>query len=117
MEFFNISEFDSPDEKGSGIMMNQGFLQMLDEARRIASVAFKITSGYRTKSHNKSVGGVSDSSHIKGLAVDIRCSDSRNRSIIVTSLIKAGFTRIGIAKSFIHVDNDMDKSQNVIWVY
>ena len=28
-----------------------------------------------------------------------------------------GFTRIGIANSFIHVDLDFDKSQNVIWTY
>ena len=117
MEYFNINEFDSPDEIGSGKLMNEEFLQMLVEARRRASTAFNITSGYRTPNHNKSVGGVLNSSHIKGLAVDIRCSDSVKRSIIVRSLIEAGFSRIGIAKSFIHVDNDLSKVQNVIWVY
>lgn len=117
MEYFTIDEFDSPDQKGSGKMMNEEFLQMLVEARRNASTAFKITSGYRTPNHNKSVGGVLNSSHIKGMAADIACSDSRKRSLIVNSLLEAGFTRIGIANSFIHVDNDKDKSQNVIWVY
>ena len=28
-----------------------------------------------------------------------------------------GFNRIGIAGTFIHVDLDFDKSQNVIWTY
>tara|TARA_R110000744_G_scaffold212024_1_gene331099 strand:+ start:67 stop:420 length:354 start_codon:yes stop_codon:yes gene_type:complete len=117
MEFFTINEFDSPDERGSGIMMDREFLQMLVEARRRASTAFNITSGYRTPNHNKSVGGVLNSSHMKGMAADIKCNDSTKRSVIVKSLLEVGFTRIGIANSFIHVDNDKEKSQDVIWVY
>ena len=52
-----------------------------------------------------------------GLAVDISCNSSRDRSIILTALIDSGFTRIGIGKTFIHVDLDKSKSQNVIWMY
>jgi len=32
-------------------------------------------------------------------------------------LLEVGFTRIGIGNTFIHVDIDKDKSQNVIWTY
>tara|TARA_R110000765_G_scaffold172147_1_gene276968 strand:- start:298 stop:663 length:366 start_codon:yes stop_codon:yes gene_type:complete len=117
MEYFNINEFDSPDEIGSGKLMNEEFLQMLVEARRRASTAFNITSGYRTPNHNLSVGGVLNSSHTKGMAADIKCNNSAKRSVIVKSLLDAGFTRIGIANNFIHVDNDSSKVQNVIWVY
>jgi uncharacterized protein YcbK (DUF882 family) len=117
MKHFKVEEFESPDIKGSGNMMSECFLEMLGEARGVANISFNITSGYRSPEHNKSVGGVLNSSHLKGMAVDIKCSDSRKRSIIVSSLIKAGFTRIGIASSFIHVDNDPDKSQNVMWTY
>ena len=34
-----------------------------------------VTSGYRSKEVNESVGGVSSSYHCKGLAADIKCSD------------------------------------------
>jgi len=32
-------------------------------------------------------------------------------------LIMVGFTRFGIADTFIHVDLDLDKAQGVIWTY
>jgi len=114
---FHISEFDSPDKKGSGINMDSTFLSMLDEARSIAGVPFKITSGYRTARRNKKVGGVSNSSHLKGLASDIYCDNSRSRFLIVSALKAVGFNRIGISKTFIHCDIDVNKSQSVIWVY
>jgi len=117
MLHFELSEFDSPDELGSGKYMQDSFLQMLDDARGIAGISFKINSGYRSKSHNAYVGGKEESSHLYGYAADIHCTGSRERFIIVDALIKAGFNRIGIAKSFIHVDNDKSKDDKVIWVY
>ena len=117
MRNFNINEFDSPDVKGSGEKMNKCFLEMLDNARDIAGIPFSINSGYRTLEQNSKVGGVNSSSHTKGLAVDIACKDSRGRFLIVSALKEAGFTRIGISDSFIHVDSDSDKAQDVIWTY
>ena len=117
MEYFNINEFDSPDEIGSGCNMDSEFLNMIQAARRIANIPFKITSGYRTSKRNLSAGGVKGSSHLSGLAADISVTNSKQRSIIVNACIEAGFTRIGIANSFIHIDNDSSKTQNVIWVY
>ena len=115
--YFKTKEFDSPDVKGSGSLMDDTFLSMLNDARHIANIPFKINSGYRTVAHNKIVGGVKSSSHLKGLACDISCKDSRNRFIIVTALIDVGFNRVGISKNFIHCDIDNDKSLNVIWTY
>jgi hypothetical protein len=117
MKYFNLHEFDSPDLKGSGALMDETFLSMLDEARHIAQIPFKINSGYRTKERNKKIGGVKSSSHLKGLAADIHCVDSNSRFIIVNALIDAGFTRIGIAKTFIHCDISINKPRQVIWVY
>lgn len=116
MKHFKISEFDSPDVKGSGVFMDEDFLEMLDEAREIANTPFKINSGYRTESHNKKVGGKATSSHTKGLAADIHCVNDRLRWVIVDALISVGFSRIGISKSFIHVDLDHDKN-DAIWLY
>ncbi|MFP2995043.1 D-Ala-D-Ala carboxypeptidase family metallohydrolase [Spongiivirga sp. MCCC 1A20706] len=117
MKFFKQEEFDSPDKPGSGAKMKQHFLDMLIAAREKANIPFIITSGYRTRAHNRRVGGVNGSSHTKGVAVDLRCHDSKTRSIIITSAIAVGFNRIGISDRFIHLDADMQKVQDVIWTY
>ena len=114
LKYFKLSEFD--DAPGTGKNMKKDFLTKLDKARDIADVPFKITSGYRSKETNKKVGGVSTSSHLKGLAADISCKDSSTRQKIVNALIQAGFTRIGIADTFIHCDTDKDKN-DAIWLY
>tara|TARA_Y100001937_G_scaffold15835_2_gene21695 strand:+ start:2480 stop:2857 length:378 start_codon:yes stop_codon:yes gene_type:complete len=122
LNYFNFQEFDSPDEIGSGMPTDQGgkmnkeFLFKLDEARMLAGTPFKITSGYRSEAHNKKVGGVKGSSHTKGCAVDIAVNSGLQRSAIVCALAKVGFTRIGIAKTFVHCDLDKEK-QNSIWLY
>ena len=120
MNHFNISEFDSPDVKGSGQEMDKVFLHLLDKARERAGVPFKITSGYRTEEWNLKIGGRVGSSHIKGLAVDIYLPQgSRERFLIINALIEVGFNRLGIAfkRKFIHVDMDRSKDENVIWSY
>ena len=96
--------------------MNKDFLFVLDEAREFAGIPFIINSAYRSPEHPLSIKNPS-SSHIKGLAVDIKATDSVTRFKIVKALIEVGFTRIGIADTFIHVDLDLDKTQNVIWTY
>ena len=96
--------------------MNKEFLFVLDEAREFAGIPFIINSAYRSPDHPLSIKNPS-SSHIKGLAVDIKATDSVTRFKIVKALIEVGFTRIGIADTFIHVDLDLDKTQNVIWTY
>ena len=122
MKYFNLSEFDSPLEKGSGSRMDKTFLEMLDKAREKASVAFKITSGYRVPADierllKRGYKVSKNSSHLKGYAADIATLDSVSRFKIISALLEVGFTRIGIADTFIHVDCDPDKPQNVIWTY
>lgn len=96
--------------------MSKEFLFVLDEARKFAGIPFIINSAYRSPEHPLSIKNP-NSSHIKGLAVDIKATDSKTRFKIVKALIEVGFTRIGIADTFIHVDLDLDKTQNVIWTY
>ena len=124
MRYFQPEEFDCKCSKcrtnneGRGAeMMDDYFLQMLDDARHKAGVAFRITSGYRCSLHNRAVGGVKDSAHTKGLAADIACSDSRTRGYIIGALYEASFNRIGIHPDFIHVDDDDSKSADVVWLY
>lgn len=122
LKYFKLSEFDCPFEEGSGSKMNYTFLEKLDKARGLAGIPFKITSGYRTKEYNEDLirrnyKASKNSSHLKALASDISVKDSKSRFIVFNSLLLAGFTRIGIADTFIHVDLDTDKTQNVIWTY
>ena len=114
MKYFKLEEFD--DAAGTGKNMKKDFLIKLEEARKIADIPFVITSGWRSRETNKRVGGVKNSSHLAGVAADIKCINSKDRAIIVGSLIKAGFTRLGIANSFIHVDSDITKNDS-IWLY
>jgi uncharacterized protein YcbK (DUF882 family) len=118
MIYFKFKEFDSPDLPGSGEKsMNRDFLQKLDKARGIADIPFQINSGYRTRAHNKYVGGKPTSSHMKGRAADIHCPDNSARFKIISALLEVGFNRIGIGNTFIHVDDDPAKTGNLTWVY
>jgi len=123
MLHFKLEEFDSPDLPGSGAeFMDEEFLNLLDRARDAAGVPFKITSGFRTPEYNidlkkRGYAVARNSSHLKGLAADIAVTSSANRLIILESLLFVGFRRVGIGKSFIHVDFDISKSQDVVWVY
>ena len=118
LKYFSYEEFDSPDLPNSGLAnMDKDFLKKLDRAREIAKIPFKINSGYRTDDHNKKVGGKINSSHRFGYAADIAIRNSRERHDILTALQAAGFNRFGIASGFIHVDNDPQKTPNVLWTY
>jgi len=96
--------------------MDLDFLSKLDKAREYAGIPFVINSAYRSPDHPESIKNPT-SSHIKGLAVDIKANNSRTRYKVLEALIHVGFNRIGIADSFIHVDDDKEKSSNVIWTY
>ena len=114
-KFFKSSEFDSPDAPGSGKNMQHSTLLMLCQARKISGVPFVINSGLRTIEHNKAVGGVANSAHLKGYASDIATPNGKNQILILRALRLAGFKRFGVYNNFIHVDNDPSKTQFVAW--
>ena len=114
-KYFNMSEFECPccgENK-----MSESVVKMLDQAREIASIVFFVNSGYRCHNHNKEVGGKPLSSHVLGVAADLKANNSRERFLILDALLGAGFKRIGIAKTFIHADDDESKDSKVIWLY
>jgi len=114
-ENFRVREFICPCCGKEGIKDDVVFhLQMAHDLLPVHRVMI-ITSGYRCEEHNKEVGGVEDSAHKKGLAVDIKCEDSSYRFLLIPALIKVGFKRIGIYSSFIHCDLDETKDQKVMW--
>lgn len=88
---------------------------MLDRAREYSAEPFFLTSTVRSELKNKEVGGVEDSSHMKGLAVDIRAETPREKYKILLGLIAIGFNRIGIYEHHIHADIDKSKAADVLW--
>lgn len=74
-------------------------------------------SGYRCALCNKAAGGVPNSGHLRGVAVDVSGPDSATRFRIVQAALKVGFRRVGIGKNFIHLDLDSSLPQNMMWLY
>jgi zinc D-Ala-D-Ala carboxypeptidase len=115
MNYFKESEFNCDGNPCFDKMVKK-FIYKLERARSFSSVPFVITSSWRSKEHNESVGGVSTSSHLKGIAVDISAPTSSDKYEILKALLRV-FTRIGLGSNFIHCDMDYDKPQNLIWTY
>src|SRR5574343_1126050 len=100
--YFTRDEFKCPHCGENNI--SDEFIDRLDEVRHAYGKPMVVLSGYRCPAHNASVGGVDGSAHTEGIAADIACSFARDRLALVESAINNGFGRIGIAKSFIHLD-------------
>ena len=113
LDHFRADEFSEPEK------MDLAFMQRLEVARHLAGVSFKITSSQRTDDTPDEI----DSTHEVGCAVDISCPEKhhgRQRWAIITGLLDAGFTRIGIYDRHIHADSGerVDATRfpgNVIW--
>lgn len=113
---FKPSEFKCGCDCGLGIgQMQQSSIDKLIQARIYAGVPFVINCAIRCAKHNVEVGGVINSAHLTGHALDIKADDSDLRFRILAGLIKAGFNRIGIYDTFIHVDDDPAKPSHVCW--
>ena len=117
IRYFKVSEFDSPDVQGSGINMSITFVAKLDQLRGALGFPLKVHSGYRTKVHNATVGGVDSSAHETGVAADLEALNSTTRFKLIAAAIALGFRRIGIGATFIHLDDDNSKPQEVVWLY
>jgi len=116
LKYFSLDEFDSPDEAGSGAKMCCKFLKKLDKIRADFGQPLRVNSGYRSKAHNLKVGGRVGSSHTKGLAADLHCNNSANRTLLLKAIYKNGIKRVGIANTFIHIDIDNNKGA-ACWLY
>jgi uncharacterized protein YcbK (DUF882 family) len=99
--------------------MNQQFMEKLEELRVDYGRPMTISSGYRCPDHNRRVGGVPDSAHTSGCAVDITFRSGHELFMIIKALINGGFVRVGIdfARKFVHVDADPSKPAQVMWGY
>ncbi|MBU8921769.1 MAG: hypothetical protein KOO63_08115 [Bacteroidales bacterium] len=113
MKYFTVSEFNCS-ETGEN-EMKHAFMGALDGLRGICGFPFVITSGYRSPSHSIEAAKQKPGTHAQGIAADIQITNSTQRFSIVSNALELGFSGIGIAKDFIHLD--MRNSGSVMWVY
>lgn len=102
--------------------MHPQALQMFDQAREKAGIPFMVTrgGGFRCQKYIESGSSVANTSHGSngvGWAGDFEARLSRDRFRIVKAALATGFTRIGVAHNFIHLDCDPSKPPSVIWTY
>jgi len=95
--------------------MDPDFIIALQKLRTAYGISLSVTSGYRCPKHNKAIGGSIRSKHMEGIAADILVSGMAERYRIIQLAYECGFTGIGIAKSFVHLD--IRKDSPVIWMY
>ena len=114
---FKASEFDTQGLPGTGAKMQAEFINRLQKMRDVYGKPMKITSGYRTELHNAKVKGATNSPHLRGWAADIAATTGRERMQLIQAAIEVGFNRIGVAKTFIHVDCDPSLDFDVMWLY
>ena len=114
-DHFTKEEFDCQCGCGNGdIVISENLVFELECVRIHYGKPMRINSGIRCLSHNRKIGSRDTSSHIKGLAVDISCTDMGTRLELVKRLLRDGeFKRMGIHKDFIHVDVDYDKPRGI----
>lgn len=116
-KYFNDAEFGNCDPPCKLNDMKPELMAMLDELRERCNMPLVINCAYRSVGWDKSKGRSGNSAHTKGMAVDIRCNSSATRFKIVRYAIELGFNRIGIGKTFIHLDIDKSLPQNVMFDY
>ena len=117
--YFSEQEFRKCDPPCDRESMEQDFLDVMDDIRRKARIPLVINCAYRSREYDKKKGRSGNSAHTQGLAVDIRCNTSENRLKIVKAALECGITRIGIGKTFIHIDmgERVGLPANVMWHY
>ena len=106
MKYFNMCEFECHHcgqlpEGG----MTPALLAKLDELRERLGRPVIVTSGYRCSVHNRNVGGVWNSQHVKGTAADIYCPGV-SVDTLADMAAEIGFDGIGryYNQGFVHVD-------------
>lgn len=92
-------------------------LQFINIIRRDLGRALIAKSGCRCPTHNTVEGGTTTSDHLTGEGVDLRAIHSHTRYIILLNAYELEITRIGLAKTFIHLGINKKNPQEVFWIY
>lgn len=115
--YFKDAEFRRCEPPCSIEDMSQEFLDLLDRVRQEAGIPIVLNSAYRSPEWDRGKGRSGNGAHTKGLAVDIRCNSDSNRYKILAAAYKCRVNRIGVYRSWIHLDMGDKKglTPNVVW--
>jgi len=95
--------------------MERAFLDLLDELRHSSGFPFVITSGYRSPRHSIEAAKPVPGKHAQGIAADIAVSNASQRHTLLKHAFNLGFTGIGVADTYIHLDTR--GTTPVVWTY
>ena len=89
----------------------------LETLREAYGQPLVITSGLRCFDHNLKVGGVPHSAHVTGEAADVAVGNGYDRWRLVELAFAAGFRRLGIARTFVHLEMAPPNIRSALWTY
>jgi uncharacterized protein YcbK (DUF882 family) len=109
---FSLSEFasaDGTDPSGEVLKNLTELAKNLEVLRKHLGQSIRITSGFRSKEHNKKIGGALNSYHVLGMAADIQIGKMKPEDVAkaIELLIKEGKIKeggLGIYRTWVHYD-------------
>jgi uncharacterized protein YcbK (DUF882 family) len=109
---FSLTEFNSKDGTVADqlVIKNLTILsEQLEVLREYLGKPIKITSGYRSKEHNAKIGGAKNSTHVNGMAADIKVKGLSPLEVYnaIEKLIADGKMKqggLGLYRSWVHYD-------------
>jgi uncharacterized protein YcbK (DUF882 family) len=116
---FSLNEFSSADGTAptNDVLKNLTELaKNLEVLRKHLGQPIRITSGFRSREHNKKIGGALNSFHVLGMAADIQVAKMKPEEVAkaIKLLIKDGKIKeggLGIYRTWIHYDIRGTKSR------
>ena len=112
-KYFKLEDFECSETGENDI--SHDFVHKLDELRAACGFPFHITSGFRSKNHSREKSKQNPGSHAQGIAADIAVQGGAQRMKVVQMALELGFSGIGVANGFIHVD--VRDTTSVLWCY
>jgi len=108
-------------DKPGYFILDDVTLDLLQYIRSATGQPIRVTSTLRTPIHNTAIGGVSNSRHLVGRAIDFQFIDSSYHSTFITELYggleeelrEFGLGGLGLYDTFFHIDNR--ENESVIW--
>lgn len=98
----------TPKEKLEGL--NSALLKLLTTMEPLLTREYRITSGKRDPEKNAAVGGVKDSAHEQGLALDVAHDGDIVKAMrLAYALGRLGIVRVGFYTRHVHFDIDTTK--------
>jgi uncharacterized protein YcbK (DUF882 family) len=114
---FTKAEFDCK-STGENNMQHE-FMEKLQAIRKDFGRGITVTSGFRSVKHPIEARKThSNGEHTQGFCADIMCITGADRFTLINLALKHGITRIGVAKTFLHLGiGGKGLPNNVIWEY